>query len=345
MRSDFSVIMAKLFRIEPTERTVKLDVKDRKILSLLVRNARTPLNRVAKRVRLSRDAVAYRIKRMLQQGVIAGFTPAVDYKKLGFYTFHLFLLISEEFEEKRNELISYLTGHKNVIRVLEFNDRWDFEVALVARSIEKFNGFLRELDEKFSGIILEEDKLTVLARYSSSYLPDIFYDEEKPKWETVVEVDDKDLAILKALAADAKKPYYDIGVELGIDADTVHNRVGKMLKGGVIKNFTAVVNVSLLNYSFYVFISTMRTLNASDEAKLQDIVATNKNVLEILKTLGDYDVLTYIAVENPFMLHKAIKEVKRRFAHTIKNYLTLVTYKEHVFKPVPEAVFEQKVLV
>lgn len=340
IKIDFNVVMAKLFRIEPTERTIKLDVKNKKILSLLVRNARTPLNRIAKRVQLSRDAVAYRIRRLQQQGVIVGYTPIIDYKKLGFYTFHLFLLVSEESEEKRNELISYLTGHRNVVRVLEFNDRWDFEVALVARSIEDFNDFLRQLDEKFSGVILEEDKLTVLERYSSSYLPDIFYEEEKPKQKAAVEIDEKDLAILKSLAADAKKPYYDIGTELGIDADTVHNRVRKMLEGGVIKNFTAVVDISLLNYSFYVFISTMRTLNSSDEVKLQDIVATNKNVLEILKTLGDYDVLTYVAVENPFMLHKAIKEIKHRFSHTIKNYLTLVAYREHVFKPVPEAVFE-----
>ena len=157
--------MIKLSRIEPTEKTVKLDVKDRKILSLLVRNARAPASSIAKKAQLSRDAVSYRIERMQRQGAIVGFAPIVDFKKLGFYTFHLFLLVSEEPEEKRKEMLSYLVSHKNVTRVLEFNDRWDFEVSLVARTIEDFNRFLREIDDLFSGVILEEDKLTVLERY------------------------------------------------------------------------------------------------------------------------------------------------------------------------------------
>ncbi len=335
--------MARLFRIEPAEKTVKLDVKDRKILSLLVRNARTPLNRIAGRVRLSRDAVSYRIRRMAREGVIVGFVPVVDFKKLGFYTFKVFLLVSEASEERRNALLAYLSGHRNVTRVVEFNDRWDFEIALVAKSIEGFNSFLEELDEMFSDIVMEEDKLTMLERYSSSYLPDIFYEEEKRPSAITVELDKKDFAILGELSGDARKTYYDVGEKLGIDADTVRNRVDRMLKSGIIKNFAAVVNISLLGYSFYVFISTMRTLNSHDEAKLNDIVATNKNVLEILKTLGDYDVLTYIAVENPFLLHSAIKDFKRRFANTIKNYLTLVTYREHIYKPVPEAVVKEKV--
>lgn len=334
--------MARFFRIEPAERAVKLDVKDRKILSLLVRDARMHFSGIAKRVRLSRDAVAYRVMRLQQQGVIAGYAPIVDFKKLGFYTFRIFLLVSEASEEKKGSLLAHLTAHRNVISVMEFNDRWDFEVALVARTIEDFNNFLEELDEKFSDVIMEEDKLTVLERYSSSYLPDIFYDESLKESEgAAVELDTRDLAILKALSNDAKKPYYDIGQELGIDADTVHNRVERMLESGIIRRFAAIVNISLLNYSFYVFISTMRTLSIRDEARLKDVVATNRNVLEILKTLGDYDVLTYVAVDNPLLLHKTIKEIKRSFAHTIKNYLTLVTYREHVYRPVPEAVVEQ----
>ncbi len=86
-------------------------------------------------------------------------------------------------------------------------------------------------------------------------------------------------------------------------------------------------------------------MNVNDESKLQNLVVTDKHILEILKTLGDYDILTYIAVEKPLILHKTIKEMKRRFAHTIKNYLTLVTYKEHVYLPVPEAVLESAIPV
>jgi len=48
----------------------KLDVKDKKILSILSANSRIPLTQLAKKVGLSRDAVNYRIKNYEKNGII-----------------------------------------------------------------------------------------------------------------------------------------------------------------------------------------------------------------------------------------------------------------------------------
>ena len=58
----------------------KLDVKDKKILVLLSKNSRMPISEMAKKVQLSRDTVAYRIKRMQKLNVILQFFPAIDFK-------------------------------------------------------------------------------------------------------------------------------------------------------------------------------------------------------------------------------------------------------------------------
>lgn len=51
---------------------LKLNLKDRKILSILDMNARTPLSQIAKQVGLSREVVHYRIQQLEKKGAIEG---------------------------------------------------------------------------------------------------------------------------------------------------------------------------------------------------------------------------------------------------------------------------------
>jgi len=329
--------MNQFSRIEHTKDVVKLTVKDKKILSILVRDARTPLGRIAKRVALSRDGVAYRINRLIKKKVILGFVPFVDYKKLGFFSFRMYLFISEKSEKMKKELKNYLKESKNIFQILEFTDRWDYELGIITQSIDDFNSFKQELDERFSDIILEEQHVIVADRNATSYLPTGFY-EQISHLDKPAKFDLTDLAILKSLADNARKPYFTIGKELNIDADTVRNRVKKMLDCGIINRIAAVINISKLNYIFYVFIANMKYINSNDQIKLRNLVANNQNVIEILKTIGNYDLIISIAVESPHTLHIIIKEFKMQFVNTIKNYLTLVTYQEYCFKPIPDVI-------
>ncbi len=51
-----------------------MDQLDQKILSILAQNARMPVNEIAKQVSLTSPAVSARIKKLEQDGVIAGYT-------------------------------------------------------------------------------------------------------------------------------------------------------------------------------------------------------------------------------------------------------------------------------
>ncbi|HEX6606247.1 MAG TPA: Lrp/AsnC family transcriptional regulator, partial [Chloroflexia bacterium] len=60
-----------------------VDEIDRKILELLQDDARTPLAAIAKEVSLSGAAVAERVRKLEQTGVIRGYQAIVDHEKLG----------------------------------------------------------------------------------------------------------------------------------------------------------------------------------------------------------------------------------------------------------------------
>ena len=73
---------------------VKLDSKDKKIIEQLQKNARQSIAEIAKKTRLPRDVVVYRIKKLEKTKVIRSHHTFLDHQKLGYplYVYVLFYL-------------------------------------------------------------------------------------------------------------------------------------------------------------------------------------------------------------------------------------------------------------
>src|SRR3989344_5915059 len=84
---------------------VKLDLKDKKILSLLSQNARVNSSTIAKEVVLSRDTVAYRLDNYQKKGLIQGYRTVVDISLFGYDAYHIFLQLNKPTEEIEKKLI------------------------------------------------------------------------------------------------------------------------------------------------------------------------------------------------------------------------------------------------
>jgi DNA-binding Lrp family transcriptional regulator len=85
---------------EVSGKSVKLDVKDKKILYLLSHDGRMQLSKIAEEIRLSKDAVRYRLKQLRQKGVILKYSPMIDLTHIGYYTYHVLLLVEEKNKEE-----------------------------------------------------------------------------------------------------------------------------------------------------------------------------------------------------------------------------------------------------
>ncbi len=325
------------------DKNVKLDLKDKKILLLLSENSRIPLTQIAKKVMLSRDAVDYRIKRLQEKGIILAFVPNFNYAKLGFQTFHIFLLLDELDEYKQKELIKNLKIHANVLSVIEYNDRWDLEIVLLAEDIIEFDKIISDISEISPDIILEKDKLEVIRRYNYDYVPPIIKEEHEMEVinlqkQLPVKLDEIDYKLLRILSENCRASTYALGLKLEISSDAVGYRIKKLLKEGVIRFFSVLVNFSLLKYHWYTFSIEMKLFNLKNEKKFEAFLNQNKNILRSAKTLGPWDLFLYVVVENPKEFHQIVKLMKREFSDIIRSYDAWIAYKEHCFNPMPKII-------
>src|SRR3989344_848294 len=319
---------------------IKIDQKDKRILTSITNDSRIPLTKIAKSVALSRDAVNYRIERLKKNEVILRFFPRISYELLGFFIFHVFFRVSEKNKEKQKDLLDFLTKHKNVFSVIGYNDKWDLEVSLIARDLLEYDQIFYEI-LSFNDVIVERDKVEVIKRYTVKYLPKLIAHKEEKIEKLIsqtnsVKLDGMDFKILRCLSENSRESSYYIGERVNLSSDAVINRIKNLVSIGVIKGFTSLINLSKLGFYWYTFALRMGIYDHSLESKVEEFVRQNDNIIRAVKTLGEWDFLFYMCVENPNKFHELIKKVKEVFAKEIKNYDVWLAYKEHYFNPFPE---------
>jgi DNA-binding Lrp family transcriptional regulator len=69
---------------------VKLDKKDQQLIFELDQNSRQSINSIAKKTKLSRDVVNYRIKQLEKKKIINGYFALIDFNKLGYQAIRLY---------------------------------------------------------------------------------------------------------------------------------------------------------------------------------------------------------------------------------------------------------------
>lgn len=329
-------------RITELEATklVKIDEKDRKILSLLSENSRIPLTQLTKEVKLSRDAVDYRIKRLIEKGVIVRFFPVIDFKKFGYTLYHVFLNVDEAKPAKIKQLYEELENHPSVYSAIVYSDTWDLEIVFAAKSLEEFDDLLTELSTKYADLIFEKSILETIHSYASVFLPKEITKKQtelfKKKKEEKVNIDEKDIAILKLLSKDARMSSYDIAEKVKLSADAISYRIKRLVDSEAILKFTILVDFSYLNYNWYTFVFSVNIFDKKTEAKLRQFVQTHPYIIEAKKTIGAWDLMFYIVVNAPRKFHEAIKQFKAEFSGILRTDQTWIAYREQVFNPFPE---------
>ena len=78
--------------------------------------------------------------------------------------------------------------------------------------------------------------------------------KEGRKKNSPVELDDIDRRIIKLFSEDGRMSYRKIAKDLNISIGTVHNRMEKLNKNGVIQKFAPVLDHSKLGYNLTTII-------------------------------------------------------------------------------------------
>ena len=102
-----------------------------------------------------------------------------------------------------------------------------------------------------------------------------------------MQIDEKDRKILDFLKKDARSAIRDIARKTGLRPSSVHLRMQKLKKEGVIEKYTVKLNNKAAGENFIVFLLVKTKPNAA----IGDKILGNSHVREVFGVTGEYDLL------------------------------------------------------
>lgn len=140
---------------------IAVDDLDRKLLALLRADARRPVSGLADTLKVSRATVRTRIEKMVQSGIIQGFTVNVS---SGAQPNSIRAVTMIEVEgQGADKVIKRLHGLPEVSRINTTNGRWDIVAEIEVATLEEFDQVLRRIRE-ISGISSTETSIMLSKR-------------------------------------------------------------------------------------------------------------------------------------------------------------------------------------
>ena len=119
-------------------------------------------------------------------------------------------------------------------------------------------------------------------------------------------IDDLDLKILSELSKDASISVPRLSKKININASVVYSRIKRLLKRGLIKKFTIVINDEALGFN----VRSLTGINM--DSKLRDNVLNElfkiPEVREIAEVTGRFDILVTMTARSLDEIHQLISE-------------------------------------
>ncbi len=319
----------------------KLDLKDRKILYELDINCRQSNTQIGKKVGLKKDVVAYRIKKMQDEGIIKNFWTAINTFKLGYNVFRIYINFHYVNTQIKNEIIQHFTNYKNAWAVVSVKGPIDIDVVVWVKNVYEFYDFFDKTLEKYEDYF-EKYTISIYIQavgYKKSYLldqPDKF---NRKMYETICDgttekIDKIDYTILNELAINARTPLIELAEKIGCSSQTANYRIKNLIKKGVIQAFRVNIDLSKLGLQiFKVDIFLKEYKQRKNIIKFLD----DKGCLECLNVASGWsDIEPEIVVENMDKLIQLMDEINHKFPNVIRRLEYWIMAEVHKERWLPE---------
>jgi len=327
-----------------TKEEIRLDLKDKKIIAELDLNAREHISTIAKRIKLSKQAVEYRINRMIEKGIIKNFYTIINVNKLGYNFYRLAIKFQNTSPEKEKEIFDFVSKYKQAGWIFALNGVWDAAFVIYSKDIVEFEKIEKEIVYRYSENIMDKSVsiVTSIYQFGDKYLYSNELKGNGPEYLTTIggekkaeEVDEQDIQILKLLSLNARISLVDMASKLKVSPKTVDYRIKSLIEKGVVVGFKTNFDPSLFGYEHYKVFLDLQSMNEKKEEAIFNFLKSHPNMIFCTKAIGLADIEFELKAKNIMEFYELMKELKQKFPDNIKKYDYIMIIKEHLLNYFP----------
>ncbi len=317
--------MAEILRLE------ELDSRDRQILFELDRDSRQPYAALGRKLRLSKENIKYRIKRLIDSGLIEGFYSFSDLPKMGFVLNKGYVRLRNAGKREEEAYHAFLREHAKVTWSTRCVGRYDSVFNVLVADAGELNAFLDELREKFGSKIALLDTVTItqISRCGRGYLVNKRTDAapSEPKLSKS-DLTSEDLKIMALLSTNARASLDELAKAADVSIVTVRKRLRELVAREAIQRFTLKLNYEAFDCQYVKIMFKLQNVSAQQKREFRDYWVGHPNSIYYVEGIGASDVDVDFELENIKQLSALVRDAKTRFPDIIRDYEILFVTKE-----------------
>lgn len=135
-------------------------------------------------------------------------------------------------------------------------------------------------------------------------------------------LDDRDLAIIACLQADARATYADVGSRVGLAASSVHERVRKLEASGTIRGYRAIVDPEAIGLMVTALIA-VTPLDPRQPDDLPERLADLPEVEDCLSVAGEANYILKVRTRSTSGLEELIRRLRDKAGVATRTTIVL----------------------
>ena len=317
----------------------KLDKKDCCLLFELDKDSRQSIHDLARKTKLSRDVVAYRMKRLEEEGLILKYITIIDFSKFSYTILRLYLRLQNTTLEIEEQIAQFFVRQKNTLTVYKIDGEYDLAVGFLVKDFHSYQAAYEEFLNKYRPYVSAKNVSIFLdyIHYRRNYLV-----EKKRHDYTAIstgsfipyQYDKKDLQLLNCIKEKARITLLELAQKLRMTATGVKYKLKNLEKQQVIVAYKLLLDFSKLGYQYYKVDLELEDLSILPS--LNQFIIQHPNVVYRDITVGgsDFEFDCELKSQNDF--YALMDEIKALFPQKIRHYFYYKALKIYKYAYFPE---------
>jgi Lrp/AsnC family transcriptional regulator, leucine-responsive regulatory protein len=311
---------------------IGLDLKDKKILSVIEVDGRLGYSEIAKRVGLSKQVVKYRMDWLEDQDVIQEYYAIVNDSKLGREVYVVYLQLIDLSDEGEKKLISLLKSDSRILSYFSSVGNWDFTLAAMAKNSEELNELLQEVLKPINSKIR---KKIVTSQLEFSYLSTKIFSDlgtktSQTKLESKEEVDNVDLSLIKELLSKGDETLVELADKFDMSANGIKERIRNLEKKKIIVGYKTKINYEKLGFLHSHFFVWAKNMNPDFYKRVKSFLIQDGRVESVSRFFGYSDLEFRCNVASVGELYELKRKLKNHFKDEINSIELMIVVRSGI---------------
>ena len=319
---------------------------DHSLIYLKSENARISLKGLSNYLKKSIQRLKYSVSSLEREGVLSKPYCVFDYSYFGLILFRIYFKEGYVNEQSKKGIIDLLDSNPYITSIYELIGEFGLVVEFASPNPSKFNKELKkliELDETLNDYKVALNIVTHI--YPRQYLiKDTklqFYNLERViGGDRNVETFNKnEISIIKNLFLTPTISLTNLSRKSNLNIKTVKSVMSNLTSRNVVKGFKYVVDKNKIEiYNFRLFLK-LHNLTAEKEAEFMKYMVSTKDIIQLNKTVGDWDIEIDIESLDKNRIREIILETREKFKDIIEKFNLIEIYKCHKKSYLPKYLF------